>query len=51
MSKALLRNTKQAHFRYRKALDEKQKQKNKKGVGAVEIEKENSCFECSEKLA
>ena len=40
MSKALLRNTKQAHFRCKKALDEKQKQKNNKSVGAVEIEKE-----------
>ena len=39
MSKALLQNTKQAHFRYKKALDEKQKQKNKKSIGTIEIKK------------
>ena len=39
MSKALLQSAKQAHFRYEKALDEKQKQKNKKSVRAIEIEK------------
>ena len=38
MPKALLQYTKQAHFRYKKALEEKQKQKNKKSVGAIEIE-------------
>ena len=40
MSKALLQNAQQAHFRYKNALDEKQKQKNKKSVAAIEIEKE-----------
>ena len=40
MSKALLQNAQQAHFRYKNALDEKQKQNNKKSVAAIEIEKE-----------
>ena len=40
MSKALLQNAKQAHFRYKKALDEKPKQKNMKSVGSIKIEKE-----------
>ena len=40
MSKALLQNAKQAHFRYKKALDEKQKQKNMKSIGSIKIEKE-----------
>ena len=39
MSKALLQSAKQTHFRYEKTLDEKQKQKNKKSVRAIEIEK------------
>ena len=39
VSKELLRNAKQAHFRYKKALDEKQNQK-KKSVGAIQLEKE-----------
>ena len=40
MSKALLQTAQQAHFRYKNALDEKQKQNNKKSVAAIEIEKE-----------
>ena len=40
MSKALLQNAKQAHFEFKKVLDEKQKQKNKESVGAIKIEKE-----------
>ena len=36
MPKALLQNVKQDHFRYKKALEEKEK--NKKSVGAIEIE-------------
>ena len=40
MSKVLLQNAKQAYFRYKKVLDEKQKQKSKKSIGAFEIEKE-----------
>ena len=39
VSKELLRNAKQAHFRHKKALDEKQNQK-KKSVGAIQLEKE-----------
>ena len=50
VSKELLQNAKQAHFRYKKALDEKQNQK-KKSVGAIQLEKRNSWFECSEKSA
>ena len=38
VSKELLQNAKQAHFRYKKALDEKQNQK-KKSVGAIQLEK------------
>ena len=40
--KLLLQNAKQAHFRYKKPLDEKQKQKNKKSVEAIKIEKETA---------
>ena len=40
MSKALLQNAKQAHFKFKKVLDEKQNQKNKESVGAIKIEKE-----------
>ena len=50
MSKALLQNAKQAHFRYKKALDEKQKQKNKKSVGAIEIEKEIAALNAQKSL-
>ena len=32
--KVLLQNAKQAYFRYKKVLDEKQKQKSKKSIGA-----------------
>ena len=39
VSKELLQNAKQAHFRYKKALDEKQNQNNK-SVGAIQLEKE-----------
>ena len=39
MSKELLQNAKQAHLRYKKALDEKQNQNNK-SVGAIQLEKE-----------
>ena len=38
VSNVLLQNAKQAHFRYKKTLDEKQNQKNKKSIGAIEIE-------------
>ena len=40
ISKALLKNAKQARFKYKKALDEKQKQNNKKSVAAIELGKE-----------
>ena len=40
ISKALLKNAKQGRFRYKKALDEKQKQNNKKSVAAIELGKE-----------
>ena len=40
MLKVLLQNAKQAYFKYKKVLDEKQKQKSKKSIGAFEIENE-----------
>ena len=46
----MLQNAKQAHFRYKKALDEKQKQKNKKSVGAIKIEKEIAALNAQKSL-